>query len=141
MKWSLKLRPGSQVLCSQLMVYETHVSVQCEHRKWCELCEWFEVKAGESTKPQAVKKEAGVHCLLVLHSLVSFSFFGFSLLHLNICFQAAQQKLFSYFCFNFCEFALNTKQETFICSMLYECSSVMCFNNTDALNHSSNVFF
>lgn len=38
----------------------------------------FEVKACESIKPQAAKTEARVHCLLILHSLVSCSFFATS---------------------------------------------------------------
>lgn len=54
------------------MIYESHVYVQCEHRMWFELSEEFEFKGGET---KSSGSQEGNHCLVVLHSLVSCSFF------------------------------------------------------------------
>lgn len=54
------------------MIYESHVSVQCEHRMWFELSEEFEFKGGESLKVQAVRKETTAWLFCTLRSVAAF---------------------------------------------------------------------
>lgn len=57
-------------LCSYLMIYESHVNVQCEHRMWFELSEEF--KGGETLKVQAVRKETTAWLFCTLWSVAAF---------------------------------------------------------------------